>query len=106
MREQIMYSIVYSTTASKDEARKIASELVKSKLAACVNIHRIDSVYSWKDKIEEDEEFAISVKTTTSKVQQVTDKIKEIHSYELPAIVSWEIDGDKEYLKWISEMTE
>lgn len=101
-----MYSIVYSTTESRDEARKIAGELVKSKLAACVNIHHIDSIYSWEGQIEEDEEFAISVKTTTSKVQKVTDRIKEMHSYELPAIVSWEISGDKEYLEWISEITD
>jgi periplasmic divalent cation tolerance protein len=101
-----MHSIVYTTTSSKEEARKIARELVEGKLAACVNIHEIDSVYSWEGNIEDEQEFALSVKTATSKVQQVTDRIKEMHSYELPAIITWKISGEKEYLKWISEMTD
>jgi len=101
-----MYSIVYTTTASKEEARKIASELVEKKLAACVNMHPIDSVYLWEDKIEEEKEFAVSVKTATSKVQEITDHIRKIHSYELPAIISWEINGEAEYLRWIDETIE
>ncbi|WMW24671.1 divalent-cation tolerance protein CutA [Methanolobus sediminis] len=98
-----MYSIVYTTTSSKEEASKIGRELVENKLAACVNIHAIDSVYSWDGNIEEDKEFALSAKTTTSRVQEITDHIRKVHSYELPAIVSWKITGEKEYLKWISE---
>ncbi|TQD26155.1 divalent-cation tolerance protein CutA [Methanolobus vulcani] len=101
-----MHSIVYTTTSSKEEARKIARELVEGKLAACINIHEIDSVYSWEGNIEEEQEFALSVKTATSKIQQAIDRIKEMHSYELPAIITWKISGDKEYLKWISEMTD
>jgi periplasmic divalent cation tolerance protein len=101
-----MHSIVYTTTSSKEEARIIARRLVEEKLAACANIHEIDSVYSWEGNIEEEQEFALSVKTATSKVQQVTDRIKEMHSYELPAIITWKISGEKEYLKWISEMTD
>ena len=97
-----MHSIVYTTTSSKEEARKIARELVERKLAACVNIHPIDSIYEWEGKIEEDEEFALSIKTTTSKVPEVTGHIKKVHSYELPAIISWEITGEAEYMKWIS----
>ena len=98
-----MYSIAHTTTSSKEEAIKIARELVENRLAACVNIHPIDSVYSWEGKIEEDKEFALSIKTTTSKVQVVTDYIRKMHSYELPAIISWKITGEAEYLKWISD---
>ena len=99
----MMYSIVYTTTSSKDEARKIAAKLVEKKLAACVNIHAIDSLYSWEGNIEEDEEFALSIKTITSKVQEITENIRKMHSYELPAIISWEISGEADYLKWIAD---
>lgn len=99
----MMYSIVYTTTSSKDEAREIAAKLVEKKLAACVNIHAIDSLYSWEDNIEEDEELALSIKTITSKVQEITENIRKMHSYELPAIISWKISGEADYLKWISD---
>jgi periplasmic divalent cation tolerance protein len=98
-----MYSIIYTTTSSKEEAKTIARELVENKLAACVNIHAIDSVYAWEDNVEEDMEFALSIKTLTSKTQDITNHIRKLHSYELPAIISWKINGEAEYLRWISE---
>ncbi|SDF79269.1 divalent cation tolerance protein [Methanolobus vulcani] len=98
-----MYSIVYTTTSSKEEASKIARELVEKKLAACVNIHPIESVYPWEGNIEEDKEFALSIKTVTSGIQEVTENIRKMHSYELPAIISWKISGEEKYLEWISD---
>ncbi|WP_342305487.1 divalent-cation tolerance protein CutA [Methanolobus sp. ZRKC5] len=101
-----MFSTVYTTTKDKEEAKRIASKLVEQKLAACANMNPIDSVYIWKGKIESEREIALSVKTTSSKVDSVIECIKNMHSYELPAIISWKISGEKEYLKWIAETTE
>ncbi len=101
-----MFSIVYTTTKNKEEAKTIASNLVEQKLAACVNMHPIDSVYIWEGTVEEEREIALSVKTTSNNVNSVIQYIKTIHSYELPAIISWKISGEKEYLKWIAEATE
>ncbi|WP_340818686.1 divalent-cation tolerance protein CutA [Methanolobus sp. WCC4] len=100
-----MFSIVYTTTGNKEEARRIASRLVEQKLAACVNMHPIDSIYEWEGRIEQDTEIALSIKTTSSKVETVTGCIKEMHSYDLPAIISWEIKGEKQYLEWIAGST-
>ncbi|MDY0387259.1 MAG: divalent-cation tolerance protein CutA [Methanolobus sp.] len=98
-----MFSIVYTTTKDKEEAKRIASKLVEQKLAACVNMNPIDSVYVWKGKVESEGEIALSVKTTSSRVDSVIECIKNMHSYELPAITSWKISGEMEYLKWIAE---
>lgn len=101
-----MYSIVHTTTKDKEEARRIARRLVEQKLAACVNMYPIDSVYVWEGKIEEDIEVALSIKTTSNRVELIKECIRTMHNYDLPAIISWKIDGEKEYLKWIADSTD
>ena len=83
-----MVVAVYSTTGNIDEARKIARILVKEKLAACVNIiPTIESIYSWKGKIEEVSECVIIAKTTKKNINDTVEKIKQIHSYDVPDII-------------------
>jgi periplasmic divalent cation tolerance protein len=101
-----MYSIVYTTTKDENEAKIIASKLIEQKLAACVNVHPIDSMYMWEGQIKDDREIALTIKTVSTKVNVVTECIRNMHSYELPAIISWKINGEKEYLKWITESTD
>lgn len=100
-----MYSIVYTTVGNEKEAHKIARKLVDEKLAACVNMHPVDSVYTWNGQTETQKEIALSIKTVNSKVDEVTQCIKSMHSYDLPAIISWNIKGEETYLKWISDST-
>jgi periplasmic divalent cation tolerance protein len=97
--------IVLTTASSQEEAHRIANALVERRLAACVNIvTKIDSIYRWKDKIEESEEFLLLIKTTAGAFSRVRDAIKELHSYELPECVALPIeDGSEEYFKWIAE---
>jgi periplasmic divalent cation tolerance protein len=69
-------------------------------------MHRVTSIYRWKGRVEEDEEYALNIKTTTALVKKATEKILELHSYETPCIVSYKIDyGSKAYLDWIAEET-
>jgi len=97
--------LVFTTAGSVDEARRIAEALVERKLAACVNIvPKVVSIYRWKGKIEEAEEWLLLVKTTVQDFSRVRDAIKEMHSYELPECMSFAIeDGSTEYLKWIDD---
>jgi periplasmic divalent cation tolerance protein len=100
------HKIVVLTTAGNDEqALKIANELVNNKLAACVNIiPTIHSVYRWKDKIWNDTEKLLLIKTSSHLFQKVREKIKAIHTYELPEIISFKVEkGDENVLKWIDE---
>ncbi len=102
-----MFSIVYITAGNMDEAKMIGRYLVEKRLAACANIFPISSIYIWKDNIEEAEEFVILAKTKSSRVKDIEKKVKEMHSYEVPCIVSFRMDeGSADYLKWIDVSVE
>jgi len=99
-----MFSIIYITAGSMDEAKSIGRTLVEERLAACANIFPITSIFRWKDIIEEAGEFGIILKTKTDRVKDIENRVKQIHSYEVPCIVSLKIEkGNKDYLKWIDE---
>ncbi len=97
-----MFIVVYITAGTADDAKKIAHALVSNNLAACVNMHPINSVYAWDGKVEDDSEIAMFVKTTSDKFDEINDMVQSIHSYDLPCVISWEIKGDGDYLRWVS----
>ena len=96
-------NFIYITTGSKTEAQKIGKALVESRLAACVNIiDRMQSIYRWEGKIQEDSEVILIAKTTETLVSQLIDKVKSLHSYDCPCIVSLPVlDGYPPFLDWI-----
>lgn len=99
-----MFSIVYITAGSMEEAKNMGKTLVEERLAACVNIFPITSIYRWKDNIDEAGEFGMFVKTKTDKVRYIERRVKQLHSYEVPCIVSLKIDiSSSDYLNWIEE---
>lgn len=98
-----MYTLVYITTSGKEESKKIGRILVEERLAGCVNIiSTIDSLYWWKGEIEEDNESVLIVKTKVSNIENIIKRVKEIHSYENPAILAIPIiEGSKDYLDYL-----
>lgn len=103
----LMFSIIYITAGDMTEARKIGRKLVEERLAACANIFPITSVFRWKGTIDEANEFGIIVKTRSDKVKEIEKRVKEIHSYEVPCVVSFNIsEGSSDYLNWINESVE
>jgi periplasmic divalent cation tolerance protein len=97
-------NFIYMTAGSREEARKIGQKLVTSKLAACVNIlDNMNSVYMWQGEIQEDTEVVLIAKTTRAKVPQLIEKVKSLHSYDCPCIVSLPVlDGHRPFLDWIN----
>ncbi|MBZ5629798.1 MAG: divalent-cation tolerance protein CutA [Acidobacteriia bacterium] len=96
--------IVLTTAGTREEAGKIARALVERRLAACVNVVPIESVYRWKDNVENAQEWLLLVKTTAEAVDDVDTAIRELHSYELPECVVLPIEGgSEEYLEWMGE---
>jgi len=103
----MQYCSIYITTGDEAEARKIGKALVEEKLAACVNFHPIQSIYRWEGKIEEEGEIAVLVKTRAELVDRVIERVKELHSYEVPDIISLPIEkGYPAYLQWVEESTQ
>jgi len=99
------YIQVTTTTASKEDAQRIARALVERRLAACVQvIGPIESTYWWKGKIESAQEWLCVAKTRARFYKRVEKAIKEMHPYEVPEIVAVEIrEGSEEYLRWVHE---
>jgi periplasmic divalent cation tolerance protein len=95
---------VVTTVGSKREARTLARELVEARLAACAQISRIDSVYAWKGKIERGKEYRVLFKTTKATWPAIEQAIRDLHSYELPAIHAFAFEAiHGPYATWIEE---
>ena len=97
--------LIYSTFGSFEDAKKVGKVLVEEGLAACVNVvPKIFSTYWWRGKVEEDEESLMIAKTLMSKSDEVVRRIKELHPYELPAILIIPIRGGlKDFIEYIGE---
>ncbi len=98
--------IIQTTCTNKDEASKIAKVLVYKKLAACVQMSEIESIYKWEGEFCNDKEILLNIKTKKENFKKIKSKIKELHSYDLPEIISINIDNvSKDYKKFIGENT-
>jgi periplasmic divalent cation tolerance protein len=99
-----MYQLVLTTCPNEQVATNIAKHLVREKLAACVNIvPNITSIYSWEDKVHCDTEVQLLIKTSKSKFSKLSDKVNELHPYNVVEIIALNIQqGDNDYLNWIS----
>jgi periplasmic divalent cation tolerance protein len=82
--------------------------LVQEKIAACVNIiSQVRSIYSWKNKICDENEFLLIIKTKYSLFETLKTRVKQAHPYEIPEIICINIlDGLPEYLNWINDSTQ
>ena len=98
--------IIISTYPNKKSISKIANLVVKKRLAACVNYTKIGSVYIWKGKMEDTEEFLALFKTTQKVKELLKREIAKTHPYEVPEIVELKIDSvSKPYLDWLAKST-
>ena len=100
--------VLVLTTAPDDErAEAWARTLVEERLAACVNVHGpMTSFYRWKGVVERDAERQMVIKTTRERVATLRERLRELHSYELPEFVVLSVEeGSDEYLKWVVDQT-
>ena len=98
--------IVQTTTSNEEEAKKIAKILIQDKLAACVQLKDIESIYNWDGKLCCERETLLSIKTKKELFSKVKSKILELHSYDTPEIIELDISNISEnYLKFIKENT-
>ena len=98
--------LVFSTFSEKHAAKKFAQKIVKTQLAACVQmIDGATSIYHWNGKIEESSEVLLLIKTFANKLDDLKIFFKENHPYEVPEIVAVNVENVSEaYLKWMGEI--
>ena len=103
MAEEVL--LVISTFADAEEARRIARTVVEEQLAACANIFpQIESIYRWKGNVETAAEALVLMKTTIGRYQALEERVKSLHSYEVPEIVCFRVsDGLPAYLDWVTQ---
>jgi periplasmic divalent cation tolerance protein len=98
--------VIYTTFPDLKTAKKIIRGLIKNRLAACGNLFRISSIFTWKGKVEDIPEYAALIKTVRKNYPRVEKYIRENHPYEVPEIICWNIGrGAKTYLDWIRKET-
>jgi periplasmic divalent cation tolerance protein len=89
-------------TAPRGKGREIARRLVEERLAACVNVAPVGSIYLWEGKIEEDEEDLLIVKTTADNISKLVERVKEIHPYQVPEVIALPVAAClQDYCSWV-----
>ncbi|NEP76471.1 divalent-cation tolerance protein CutA [Okeania sp. SIO2G5] len=96
---QLRFGVVWVTAASRDEAAAIAQALVAQKLAACVNIFPIHSIYTWDGAVQQGDEWQLVIKTDLDHWSVLSKTIQSLHSYDVPECIAVPIiNGMPEYL--------
>ncbi len=100
--------LILTTCPDAASAADIARALVERRLAACVTrLPGAVSVYRWKNAVEEAEEVQLLIKTTTERMLLLMETLADLHPYEEPEILAFDVaGGSPTYLSWIEAMTE
>jgi periplasmic divalent cation tolerance protein len=95
----------YITCKNTKEAKTIAATLLNKKLIACGNIvPKIKSIFKWKNKVVENSESILLVKTNNIKIKKIISLVSKIHSYENPCVVFIDLkDGNKKFISWVKK---
>ncbi len=98
--------MVMTTTSKEREAKKLAAEIVKKRLAACVQIiSKINSIYEWEGEVHDEQEYLLLIKTSEKLVKKLNAFIEKNHSYEVPEfLVIPIIGGSEDYLEWMNDV--
>jgi periplasmic divalent cation tolerance protein len=100
-------SVVYVTSGNREEAQSIGRTLVEERLVACANIvSGMHSIYWWEGAMETSDELVVFMKTRTELVEAVAARVRELHSYDVPCVVSWPIaSANPDYVRWVEGET-
>ena len=100
------FGLVLVTTTSETEAENLAIALLNERLAACVSIYPIRSIYRWQGQIENESEWQLAIKSDLKQFEQLSAKIQELHPYAVPEIIALPIvAGSRTDLDWLASHT-
>ncbi len=101
MMNQIL--LLITTESNKKLAKEIARLLLKKKLAACVSLKDIYSIYEWGGKLEEVNEVEITIKSKPELKNDLIFFLHKMTSYDVPQIVYKKFSSEKKYINWVSK---
>jgi len=101
------YGVVLVTAPTEAEANQLAGILIQEKLAACISVLPVRSIYPWKGEICNEAEWQLLIKTDLAHFETLSARIQAVHSYEVPEIIALPIAaGSSAYLSWLSELVQ
>ena len=95
--------IIITTESSKKNALRLAKLLIQNKLAACVSMKQIFSIFEWNDEIEENKEFEITIKSKPEFKDEIINFIKKKSTYDVPQILYKKYLAGMEYYDWLND---
>ncbi len=105
IEDSFPHMVVLVTASSQEEAQSIGSVLVQEGLAACVNVvPQMVSIFTWKGAIENEKECLMIIKSRTELLDQLTQRVKTLHSYDVPEVIALDITAASDsYLKFLTD---
>lgn len=102
-----MHIVILVTAKDQAQANQIAAKLVQEKLIACANVvPGVQSVFRWEGKVDRAQEVLLILKSHRRHFPAIVKRVKALHSYDVPEVIALPIvEGNKDYLKWITETT-
>ena len=100
------FILIYVTHKNLENATKIATHLLETKLIACVNFFPISSSYWWNGKIEDSQEIVSLLKTKQENWEKIKSEIQKIHPYQTPCIIKMNVEANEEYESWVNNETQ
>jgi periplasmic divalent cation tolerance protein len=100
-----VFLIFYITHPDEATAKRIADELLERRLAACANIFHIQSAYWWEGAVQHDGEWVSLLKTRTDLESALEVAVRELHPYQTPCIMRYEVRANAAYEQWIIDST-
>ena len=95
--------LLITTAPNQKLAEQISKDLIERKLAACISIKEIKSIYKWQENIEENKEFELTIKSLPENLNKLTNIVKEKNTYEVPELIYKIFDSEISYFHWVKE---
>ena len=96
--------VLITTESSRKNALRVAQLLIQKKLAACVSIKQIFSIYEWNDDIEEAKEFELTIKSKPEFKDDLIDFLHKISTYDVPQIIYSKFESEIKYFDWLNKI--
>ena len=101
----MVFTVVYVTHADRTAADKLVNVLLEEKLIACANAFPVTATSGWTGTIEACGEVVTLLKTRSSLWPKVKQRILDLHPYDVPCIMRWDVEANASYEDWINKET-